>query len=98
MTCSSVACSVGVGSGDGEITHSLLYSQPFHQSEELPPLMGAIGKQWDAARGQKEAEHCWCGRIAAWKTKMNHQRADGCSCAHWSSPSSVSNRQQLILC
>ena len=36
---------------------------PSHQLEELPPFMGAIGKQWSAARGQKEAQCCWCGRV-----------------------------------
>ena len=25
--------------------------------------MGAIGKQWSAACGQKEAQCCWCGRV-----------------------------------
>ena len=45
ITCSSGACSVGVGFGDDESCHSPLHSQPSHQSEELPPLMSAIGKQ-----------------------------------------------------
>ena len=25
--------------------------------------MGAVAKQWNAARGLKEAQHCWCGRV-----------------------------------
>ena len=60
MTCSSVACTVGVGSDDGEFAHSPLHSQPTHQSEELPPLMGATKEQRRTSRGAKEAVRGWC--------------------------------------
>ena len=70
-TCSSGACSVGVGSGGDESAQSPLHSQPSHQPVELPPLMGAHGRQWVVARGQKEAERCWCGRVAEWVRVMN---------------------------
>ena len=33
--------------------------------------MDAIGKQWNAACGQKEAEHCWCGRVTEWVRVMS---------------------------
>ena len=33
--------------------------------------MGAVGKQWNATRGPKEVEHCWCGRVTEWVRLMN---------------------------
>ena len=60
MVCSSVVCVTRVGSGDEESAHALLHSQPSHQSEELPPLVGATKEQRSSSRGTKEAEKRWC--------------------------------------
>ena len=60
MVCSSVVCVTGVGSGVEESVHAPLHSQSSHQSEELPPLMGATKEQWSSSRGTKEAEKRWC--------------------------------------
>ena len=47
MVCSSVVCVTGVGSGVEESVHGPLHSQSSHQSEELPPLMGATKEQME---------------------------------------------------
>ena len=44
----------------GEMTHSLFHSHPFHQSEELPPLVGAVKEQRHTPRGAKETVGSWC--------------------------------------
>ena len=71
---------------------------PSHQLEELPPpLMGAIGKQWNAARGQKEAEHCWCGRVTEWVRVMNVCKSPSVFAESWIHPLGGGGEDPVVL-